>query len=170
MENYQSSSQQVVTKPARPVFLTVLCILTFIGSGWAIVSGISSYLTADTTADIVQAAMEDAKDKIDDAGGGSSKMAEKMISGASEMVRPENLKKSAMFSIIAAVCTLGGAIFMFMLKKAGYWLYILGTAISIAGPLYIFGGNLISMLSTVLIGIVGIVFVILYGLNLKYLR
>jgi uncharacterized membrane protein YjjP (DUF1212 family) len=59
---------------------------------------------------------------------------------------------------------------MFRLKKAGYWLYILGTAISIAGPLYIFGGNLISMLSTVLIGIAGIVFVILYGLNLKYLR
>mgnify|MGYP002386103496 CR=1 FL=1 len=170
MENYQSSSQPVVTKPARPVFLTVLCILTFIGSGWAIVSGISSYLTADTTADIVQAAMEDAKDKIDDAGGGSSKMAEKMISGASEMVKPEHLKKSALFSIIAAICTLGGAIFMFTLKKAGYWLYILGTAISIAGPLYIFGGNLISMLSTVLIGIVGVIFVILYGLNLKYLR
>lgn len=169
MEDYQSSAQPAVTKPARPVFLTVLCILTFIGSGWAIVSGISSYLTADTTADIVQAAMEDAKDKIDDAGG-SSKMAEKMISGASEMVKPENLKKSALFSIIAAVCTLGGAILMFTLKKTGYWLYILGTAISIAGPFYIFGGNLISMLSTVLIGIVGIVFVILYGLNLKYLK
>ncbi len=169
MEDYQSPAQPAVTKPARPVFLTVLCILTFIGSGWAIVSGISSYLTADTTADIVQAAMEDAKDKIDDAGG-SSKMAEKMISGASEMVKPENLKKSALFSIIAAVCTLGGAILMFTLKKTGYWLYILGTAISIAGPFYIFGGNLISMLSTVLIGIVGIVFVILYGLNLKYLK
>lgn len=170
MEDYQSPAQPAVTKPARPVFLTVLCILTFIGSGWAIVSGISSYLTADTTADIMQAAMEDAKDKIGDAGVSSSKMTEKMISGASEMVIPENLKKSALFSILAAIFTLAGAILMFTLKKAGYWLYILGTAITIAGPLYIFGGNLISMLSTVLVGIAGIVFVILYGLNLRYLR
>lgn len=170
MEDYQSHAQPAAIQSARPVFLTVLCILTFIGSGLAIIGSSFSYLTADTRAALIRRAMEDTKDKIDEAGAGNSGIAEKMIAGTSKMEEPENLKKNALSGIVAAVCTLGGAIFMFRLKKAGYWLYILGTAISIAGPLYIFGGNLISMLSTVLIGIIGIVFVVLYGLNLKYLR
>lgn len=33
----------------RPTFLTVLCILTFIGSGWAIFSSITAYNTAEQT-------------------------------------------------------------------------------------------------------------------------
>lgn len=33
----------------RPTFLTVLCILTFVGSGWAIFSAITAYRTAETT-------------------------------------------------------------------------------------------------------------------------
>ena len=170
MEDYQSPAQPAVTKPARPVFLTVLCILTFIGSGLTIIGSSFSYLTADTRAALIRRAMEDTKDKIDEAGAGNSGIAEKMIAGTSEMEKPENLKKNALFGIVAAIFTLAGALLMFALKKAGYWLYILGTALGIAGPLYIFGGNLILMLSTVIMGIVGIVFVILYGLNLKYLR
>ena len=31
----------------RPVFLTVLCILTFIGSGWGVLSNLFSIFTAD---------------------------------------------------------------------------------------------------------------------------
>lgn len=36
-------------RETRPVFLTVLCILTFIGSGWAIFSAVTAYRTAETT-------------------------------------------------------------------------------------------------------------------------
>ncbi|MGH2646281.1 MAG: hypothetical protein ACRDE8_01895, partial [Ginsengibacter sp.] len=32
--------------PVRPSLLTVLCILTFVGSGWAMVSSIIAYTTA----------------------------------------------------------------------------------------------------------------------------
>ncbi|MDA8886218.1 hypothetical protein N9I68_01420 [Bacteroidia bacterium] len=38
------------TFPQRPTFLTVLCILTFIGSGYGIFQGITSYATAETAA------------------------------------------------------------------------------------------------------------------------
>ena len=36
----------------RPTFLTVLCILTFVGSGWALFSAVTTYNTAKSTAAI----------------------------------------------------------------------------------------------------------------------
>ena len=171
MENFQPDQPVVTTKPVRPVLLTVLCILTFIGSGWGIVSGITSYLSADVTSDIARAAMQDAKDKIEDEANAGSKFAEKILSGTSEMLRPENLKKSALFSIVASVFTLLGGILMFGLKKAGFYSYVLGTILGIAGPFIAFGGgNFITILSSSFIAFIGIFFVILYGLNVKHLR
>lgn len=172
MENYLNSLEQAPVKPIRPTFLTVLCILTFIGSGYGIFSGITGYFTADTAAGVTQAAMEDAKDEItgssSDAG---TKMAEKMLSGMSEMMNPENLKKNALFTLIASILTLIGAILMFQLKKPGFWMYVLGTIISVAAPFAIFGaGNIISMGIALFAAFIGILFVILYALNLKYLK
>ncbi|HTN07377.1 hypothetical protein [Agriterribacter sp.] len=171
MEIFQPNQPIVTAKPARPVFLTVLCILTFIGSGWGIISGITSYLSANVTSHIARAAMQDAKEKIEDEANTGSKFAEKILSGTSEMLQPENLKKSALFSIIASVFTLLGGVLMFGLKKAGFYSYVLGTAIGIAGPFIAFGGgNFITILSSSFIAFIGFFFVILYGLNVKHLR
>ena len=171
MENFQPGQPIEISKPVRPVFLTVLCILTSIGSGWGVVSGITSYLSADATSGIARAAMQDAKEKIKDDENAGSKFAEKILSGTSEMLRPENLKKSALFNIIASVFTLLGAILMFGLKKTGFFSYLLGTVIGIAGPFIAFGGgNFLTILSSSFIALIGILFVILYGLNVKHLR
>ena len=35
------------TRAKRPTFLTVLCILTFIGSGWGVLGSIFNFFTAD---------------------------------------------------------------------------------------------------------------------------
>ncbi|MGN6438320.1 MAG: hypothetical protein ACTHMM_17390 [Agriterribacter sp.] len=172
MEELFTPSPGEPVKPKRPTFLTVLCILTFIGSGWGIISGVSSYITANATAGMAQAAMEDAKEDIqnEDSNAGTQ-MAEKMLSGMSDMLKPENIKKNALFSTVASVFTLLGGILMFGLKKTGYWVYILGTLIGIIGPFIVFGGgNFISILSSSMMAFVGILFVVLYGLNFKYLR
>lgn len=171
MENFETVSA-ASAKPQRPTFLTVLCILTFIGSGWGIVTGISSYFTANAAAGVAQAAMEDAREKIEnETSNAGSQMAEKMLAGVSDMYTPERIKKNALFSIAASVFTLLGAILMFGLKKTGYWTYILGTLIGIIAPFVVFGGgNLITIISSSAIAFVGIIFVILYGLNFKYLK
>ncbi|HRP55373.1 hypothetical protein [Agriterribacter sp.] len=171
MENFEPGQPDVVSKPVRPVFLTVLCILTFIGSGWGIISGISGYLTANTTAGVAQAAMQDAREELEDEGNAGSRLAEKMLSGTSEMLQPANIKKSALFSIVASVFTLLGAILMFGLKKTGFYSYLLGTAIGIAGPFIAFGGgNFVTIITSSAAAFTGILFVILYGLNVKHLR
>lgn len=38
----------------RPTFLTILCILTFINSGWNIFQGIGNYTSSEVNAGIIQ--------------------------------------------------------------------------------------------------------------------
>ncbi|MCO5239195.1 MAG: hypothetical protein M9904_04000 [Chitinophagaceae bacterium] len=171
MEDILPDQLTTATPPSRPTFLTVLCILTFIGSSWGILSGITSHISADATSDIAQAAMQDAREEIEKEGNAGAKFAEKILSGTAVMLQPENLKKSALFSIVASVFTLLGGILMFGLKKTGFYSYVLGTATGIAGPFIAFGGaSFLTILSSSFIAFFGILFVVLYGLNLKHLR
>lgn len=171
MENILPEQSAGTGKPARPTFLTILCILTFIGSGWGIISGITGYLSADATSGITQAAMQDAREQLEDEGNPAANITEKIFSGTSEMMMPANLKKNAVMGIVASICTLLGGILMFKLKKNGYYVYILGTLIGIAAPFVAFGaGNFIAIITTSMIAFFGIAFVILYGLNFKHLQ
>jgi hypothetical protein len=158
--------------PLRTTFITVLCILTFIGSGWGLVMGGVKYFTADKQAMTMSMSKEKAvadiqKSKKDDAG---SKFAEKMVNSMA-VFTPENLKKSGIAESLAALFCLAGAFLMWQLKKKGYYVYIAGTLIGIISPFIIYGSNnMMSVISSIMVGFVGIIFVILYGVNLKDMR
>ena len=158
--------------PARPTFLTVLCILTFIGSGWGIVSGIITYATAASKAkEMVVTQQKSAEDlKKNDQKGEGSGIAQKMVSSMSVFTEG-NLKKAGIAGMVSALLCLAGAFMMWKLNKNGYYIYILGTLAGIASPFMIYGSdNIISIMSSIMVGFVGIVFVILYGVNLKYMK
>ena len=159
--------------PARPIFLTILCILTFIGSGWGIITGAITYFTASTQAKTMALAKEKASSDIQQKGESTegSKMAEKMVNSMGSAFTEENLKMVAMASILAAVLCLAGALMMWKLNKTGFYLYLAGTLIGIISPFVIYGtDNFMSILSSLMVGFFGIVFVILYGVNLKHMR
>jgi hypothetical protein len=172
MDNTQHSTE-IPSGPQRPTLLTVLCILTFIGSAWGVFSNISSYMTADVSSQVAGTMLDSAKEEISKESDNESanKMAEKVISGASAMLNPENIKKNALFSILANLLTLGGAYLMFQLKKIGFWVYLAGTGIAIVTPLVVYGpANLMSIGMTAVIGFFGVLFAVLYSINLKYMR
>lgn len=173
MENYLSSQEAPSpAKPVRPTFLTILCILTFLGSGLGILSGIRDYFSAATNADLMQAYVEDVKEKLASSNSDeASSLGEEMLTGSSEVINKENLQKNAMFNVVASVFTFIGGFLMFQLKKLGFWVYILGTIISIAAPFAIFGSkNLLSLGIAFIFALIGVLFVILYALNLKFLK
>lgn len=157
----------------RPVFITVLCILTFIGSGWGLIAGGMQYFTAEKQAASMAFTKEKASSDIkkagkDDAG---AKMAEKMFNSMGTAFTVENLKKAAIASVIAAILCLAGALLMWQLKKTGFYVYIAGTLAGIVSPFLIYGAdNIMSIISSVVVGFFGIVFVILYGVNLKHMK
>jgi hypothetical protein len=60
---------------------------------------------------------------------------------------------------------------MFQLKKIGFWAYVAGTGIGIITPLIVYGpANLMGVGITAIYGFFGILFAVLYSLNLKYMR
>lgn len=165
---------QTGNAPVRPTFLTVLCILTFLGSGWWMISNISNYMNANVSAEIARPMLDSAQQEIQKEASdneAAAKIADKVISGASAMLDPAKMRQNALFGILANVLTLGGAFLMFQLRKPGFWVYVAGTLVGILSPILVYGAsNLMSLGMSALVGFFGIIFIILYSLNLKYLK
>jgi len=158
---------------ARPTFITVLCILTFIGSGWGLIGGGIQYFSADKQALAVSISKEKAATDIQKSGNNNAgaQMAEKMVNSMTSAFTAENLKKTGIASIVGALFCLAGAFLMWQLKKNGFYLYVAGTLIGIISPFVIYStDNFMSIITSVMVGFVGIVFVILYGVNLKHMK
>lgn len=162
-----TTSPNPITASLRPTFLTVLCILTFIGSGWGVYKGISGYFTADMTASI----MADTRSKIDDQMEGKEQPAfmKNFMGNMFSSMSADNIRKSSIISLISCLFTLGGAIMMWTLRKTGYYLYIAGILLSVLGPLVVFKGGMMGIMAGGFTALIGILFVILYGANVKYM-
>jgi hypothetical protein len=158
----------------RPSFLTVLCILSFIGSCYFIFNGITTYMNADASSQMISSALDSARVEVQKEVGSDDKagqMADKMLAGVSKMSDPKLMKQNALYMILANILSLGGAYLMFQQRKMGFWIYLLGTGIFILSPVIVFGAtNFMSLGMTLLYGLVGLVFAVLYALNLKHMR
>jgi hypothetical protein len=164
--------QPLAAPKKRPDFLTVLCILTFLGSGFGIINNLTNYVNSDFLSEIAKGAIDESKEKVDQEVNSESgkQLADKLLSGASAMMNPEKLKQNYLLAIISNIITLGGALLMFKLRKVGFWAYVLGIAILVATPMIIFGtNNILSLGMTLGLGFVGILFIVLYSMNLKHL-
>ena len=93
--------------------------------------------------------------------------AKNMMNSVSDMLTPENLRKSAMFEFISNLLTLIGALLMFTLRKIGFYLYIAGIAVLIVHQFMM--GSILGALSAVVVGLFGVGFIIMYAVNLKYM-
>ncbi len=163
---------QEYERPAvRPTFITVLCILTFIGSGWGIISESIKYFSANSqaasiaiTKEKVNSDLQSNKDSTEGA-----RFAQKIVNSIT--TSPENIRKGALANGAGAILCIAGAFMMWNLKRNGFYLYMAGTLVGIISPFVVFGSNnFIAILSSVVIGFIGLVFVILYGVNLKHMK
>lgn len=146
MEQVNNSVQQV----ARPKFLTVLSILSFVGIAISIVMNILSYFTYKAAATITDVAGVGA---IADAVGLDS-------------------NKWALVVLIQALLNLpilAGVLLMFKQKKLGYYIYAPFEIIQAALPLMM-GLGLIGGLAAIVSILIAIIFVVLYALNLKSMQ
>lgn len=143
--------------PKRPAFLTVLCILTFIGAGLGIIFGIYNVIT-------VPAQIQAMKGLVAMAEGFGPLGAELKSQVAS-------LEKfgfiSAILSLVGSLLALFGAIKMWKLSKAGFFIYLLGQILALVG-IFLISGT--SFLAGPIGMIFPILFIVLYALNLKHLK
>lgn len=204
----------------RPTFLTVLCILTFVGSGWALFSAVTAYNTAEKTIGVFTDSIMNNKeitrakgdtlilepktdtfavgqvpDRLKDSVAGNDSLevdddnlnengvdttsasyemgrslGAKLKDNVMDMLSVDKMKHSAIGSFIAALFTIAGAFFMFRLRKPGFYLYIIGIAIGIAVPFYIYSGNMLAIGLAAFSSFFGLIFIALYALNLKSMK
>jgi hypothetical protein len=167
----------------RTTFITVLCILTFVYSGFLFFSNIYGYFTAKETAAQMQVMQKMTQSDSMFAKNGSKKAVKdtaadkeakaftrQVFGSMANSFTEDNIKKNAIGAIIAAIFCLSGAFLMFRLNKKGYYLYVVGTLIGIAIPLLLYGSNLVGILGSVVSGFFGLIFCILYGVNLKDMK
>ena len=157
----------------RPTFLTILCVLTFFGSTMGIMGGLADFNNANVKAELTRQMIDQEKDKaLDKAANASERsLMEKMFSGSDQMMDTRKIKQNGLFSVMSNVMTFLGAIMMFRLKRTGFGFYVIGTIVYVLAPLLIFGGEgFIAMILTVALAFMGVIFVILYALNLKHMK
>jgi len=157
----------------RPIFLTVLCILTFVSCGLTFVTDVYGLLTAKQQQESLEKSL-----KVMDQLQSNDQMPElfgTMTDGAAKMA--EWTTTAHYLSLGNVFICLAGALLMWRLRKMGYFIYIFGQIlpfISLVGmysvvqdvPLLGLG----TIISGVFLGIFAIAFIIMYGVNVKHMR
>jgi hypothetical protein len=162
--------------PKRPTFLTVLCILSFIGCAWGAYSGITGYFEMKAMATSGAAGMQEIMDQAMDesmaSGEVDAQSAEMAKDLANSLVGSIDYASMANASLIQGILCLIigiGVFMMWNLKKTGFYVYTVCQIAYVLVP-FIMVGGLAGGLMGVLGAIFPIVFIILYGLNLKHMR
>lgn len=164
---------------SRPTLLNVLCILTFIGSSWAILANIWAYTTAAQSAKMVSYAsngiVSDSLSKKDSlvyriGKKKRSAFGEKMMVSFSKVFTESTIKKNALGAIVSSVFTLLGGIMMWRLLRIGFYFYITGVIIGLIIPFYLYGNNIVALGISTFSSFFGLVFIALYALNFKSFR
>ena len=150
-------------KPAqRPTFITVLCILSFVGIAISLIGGIMNYFTYSAlaaTGDMFGGLKTDAGQDLNNA--------MNAMASAIGMDYPK-MAMSALVQALFNIPILIGVLMMWKQRKVGFWVYTVFEVIQAILPL-VMGLGLIGGVTSVLMLIFAILFIVLYGVNLKHM-
>lgn len=130
----------------RPTFLTVLCILSFVGIALSVIFGLKNYFDATS-----MAANTELNDFVAMFGMDSAAMA-----------------KSYLIVTLLNLLVLAGVWMMWKQKKMGFFMYLIGEGAQAIVPFVIIGGTVAGTQSLVMAIFAG-VFIVMYALNLKHM-
>lgn len=178
MEQQEPIDSTIASK--RPVFITVLCILSFVISAFALYSSAVSSLQARLMQDFstLEQTMDSAikmSTTINDSLRSPEQkavqdMSKKIMKHTLGGMSASNIYKAAIANLCYGLLTLLGALLMWRLRKIGYWLYLLGILISFIAPVAIYGtDNWIGLFTSLGLGLLGITMVVLFTINKKHL-
>tara|TARA_R110001583_G_scaffold16737_3_gene68481 strand:- start:24035 stop:24538 length:504 start_codon:yes stop_codon:yes gene_type:complete len=162
---------QIVLPKKRPTFITVLCILSLIGSGgFGLLQPLYQYVTFDKTYPEKIAQIEEGIEKMEDAGMDSGFFYDMAVNGLIALEKTaENLVPMTAANILFALFSLLGVFLMFKLKKNGFYLYSVVNLFWMLVPIYFIGIEM-GMMTLVFAGSITVLFIILYAVNLKHME
>ncbi len=158
--NILMENQTTPEAPKRPQFITVLCILTFIGCALAFFGAIWGYFSIKASA----AMLENMGSAEGDSFGMMSGIQETMIKAV------ENAVPNMIIGILCSLLCLYGALQMWKLKKMGFFIYAVGEITPVIAAFFLGGGGLIGGAGAVVGLLFAIVWIVLYAVNLKHMN
>lgn len=164
--------KQAITDTKRPTFLTVLCIITFAVSAYYIFDGVLTIFVSKSfdTAQW-QSIVDEMGNALDDADPQTAKFIDSMMGAVSETVEKsiQHATTLGILSIIVALLSAYGAYMMYNLRRIGFSIYTGAKILGIVVPLFLLGFNVVTLFIYGLAIVIGFIFVILYGVNRKYM-
>ncbi|MDB5277595.1 hypothetical protein QWZ08_04645 [Ferruginibacter paludis] len=140
--------------PPRPLFLTVLCVLGFIGSITSIVVNAIGFFNAET--EVVQIKSGTQKTQLRNLFG-KADASQLSLSN----LTPENFQKFSVGGIVSALLCLIGVALMWNFKKSGYYSYVLGTFFTLITHFLLFGEEVGAMSLSLIWALIQLLIVIL---------
>ncbi|WP_247232886.1 hypothetical protein [Telluribacter sp. SYSU D00476] len=154
----------------RPIFLTVLCVLTFISAVAGLFTQSERLWTPGVVADQMLQMFEQFRDNMEARGqDANADMVNSLFDSVLTRLDAETIRTSAIILLIYESLTLYGAYLMWGLQKRGYHFYIGGVAVALVAPMLLIGGWL-GVIVTLGEVFFSIIFSGLYALNLKYMH
>jgi hypothetical protein len=151
----EQTNTGAATPAKRPTFLTVLCILSFVAAGIAIIGSIIGYMGMAVVEGMGgMEGMEGATEGMSTMPGMEDAMA--------LMVHAKTL---LIVGIVITLIALFGVIQMWKQKKMGFYIYTGAQVIGIIIPIVIAGMAAFSAMGLFF----SIAFIVMYGLNLKHM-
>lgn len=145
--------------PKRPQFLTILCILSYIGVGFGVVGSIVGWWSMRAMSSMM------------DVAGGMEGMEEMgAFPGMEEaMAQLKYINITTSVNIIASLICLVGVLQMWKLKKMGFYIYVVGEVVPFIVSAVLMGGTAFGAMAVVMGAVVPGVFIGLYTMNLKHM-
>ncbi len=154
----------------RPVFLTVICILSYVGLGLSILNGLAGAIfgrVATYLSPLVKSVMKEDVD-LDTLPDAARRLVESSFSIVNKAL--EYATTMSLLSAVLCIIALFGVINMWQLKKMGFYLYTGAKIFILLIPVIFLGFNFFSFIAVTINGLFVLLFIILYAVNLKHMN
>jgi len=150
----------------RPLFLPILCLLTFFGSITGLVFNSLGYFNAETLVNRIASKGSNSRLRVLDYSDGDLLNPSIRIGN----ITVANYKKFSIGGAVSCILSLIGSVLMFRGKRNGFYALVLGVFFNLISLFLLFGDNFGAMGLSMLANLLGLVMVILFSLHLKYLE
>lgn len=164
MENQTLSSN-------RPTFLTVICIISFVGLGFFIIQSLVAFALSSAGTlfySFVQENLEMGLQEANNSNPASAAFLEHIFNAVLKLIKLMPILAGLV--ILCSIIALAGVFMMWNLKKTGFYLFTSAAVIMVLLPTLLIGFNLVSVMMSIPIIITGALFITLYALNFKLMH
>jgi len=161
------------SQPAkRPVFLTVLCILTFVTSGFSLIGLITSAVSGPASPDELEQSMAVAMQSVnqlrDMGADNAADLFEKVFHWTEYM--NQSFYLMLLVNCITFALGLGGALLMWSGRKIGFHSYILYNILGTASIYFAVPASEVPTVIIILQVVFSLIFIFMYSRNLHWMK